>query len=44
VLDYEIIYTDNRHGYARIKDGKLKIAIPKILRYNKKFEQTLIEQ
>lgn len=44
MLDYEIIYTDNRHGYARIKDGKLTIAIPKILRYNKKFEQTLIEQ
>lgn len=43
-MDYEIIYTDNRHGYAKIKDGKLLIAIPKILKYNKKFETTLIEQ
>lgn len=42
-MDYELIYTDNRHWYARIKDGKLIIAIPKILKYNKNFEQTLIE-
>ena len=42
-MDYELIYTDNRHWYARIKEGKLIIAIPKILKYNKKFEQTLIE-
>ncbi len=42
-MDYELIYTDNRHWYARIKDGKLIIAIPKILKYNKNFEKTLIE-
>ena len=27
-----------------IKDGKLTIAIPKILRYNKKFRETLVQQ
>jgi len=41
--EYEIIYTNNKNWYARIKQGKLIISIPKILKYNKKFEQTLIE-
>ncbi|OQB40964.1 MAG: hypothetical protein BWY04_01121 [candidate division CPR1 bacterium ADurb.Bin160] len=40
---YEIIYSNNKHGYARIKEGKLIISIPKFLKYNKKFKQTLIE-
>lgn len=43
-MEHEIIYTNNRHWYARIKDGKLVITIPKILRYNKKFRETLIQQ
>lgn len=41
--EYEIIYTNNKNWYARIKQGKLIISIPKILKYNKKFEQSLIE-
>ncbi|HRX63654.1 MAG TPA: M48 family metallopeptidase [Candidatus Absconditabacterales bacterium] len=40
----QIIYTNNRHGYAKIKDGKLIISIPKLLRFNKKFRETLIQQ
>ena len=43
-MEHEIIYTKNRHWYARIKDGKLVIAIPRLLRYNKKFRDTLIQQ
>lgn len=41
--EYEIIYSNNKHGYARVKNGKLIISIPKILKYNKKFEQSLVE-
>ncbi len=40
----QIIYTNNRHWYAKIKDGKLIISIPKLLRFNKKFRETLIQQ
>jgi predicted metal-dependent hydrolase len=43
-MEHEIIYTSNRHWYAKIKDGKLVIAIPKLLKYNKKFRESLIEQ
>lgn len=43
-MEQEIIYTSNRHWYAKIKDGKLVIAIPKILRYNKRFRETLVQQ
>ena len=43
-MQQEIIYTTNRHGYAKIKDGKLIIAIPQILKYNQKFKDTLISQ
>ncbi len=44
VLNYEIIYTKNRHGYAKITDGMLIVAIPQYLKNNKKFEQSLIQQ
>ena len=43
-MEQEIIYTSNRHWYARIKNGKLVIAIPKILKYHKGFRETLIKQ
>jgi predicted metal-dependent hydrolase len=43
-MEQELIYTTNRHWYAKIKDGKLIIAIPKLLKYNQKFRDTLIEQ
>jgi len=43
-MEQEIIYTKNRHWYARIKDGKLVIAIPRLLRYNSKFKEQLIQQ
>ena len=43
-MQQEIIYTTNRHWYAKIKEGKLIIAIPKLLKYNQKFKNTLIEQ
>ena len=43
-MEQEIIYTKNRHWYARIKDWKLVIAIPSILRYNTRFKNQLIAQ
>lgn len=43
-MEYEIIYTNNRHWYAKIKKWKLVISIPKILRNNEKFKNTLIQQ
>ena len=43
-MEYEIIYTYNRNGYAKIKDGKLIIEIPFFLKNNKKFTQNLIDK
>jgi hypothetical protein len=43
-MEYEIIYTYNRNGYAKIKDGKLIIEIPFFLKSNKKFTQNLIDK
>lgn len=43
-MNYEITYTNNKNAYAKIRDGKLIISIPKILKYNKKLENTLIQK
>lgn len=43
--NYEIKYTDTRHGYARInKEWKLVISIPNFLRNDKKFHESLISK
>lgn len=44
-MKYSIIYKHVKNGYARMQsDGSVTITIPKLLRYNKKFESELLKQ
>lgn len=44
-MSYSILYTDNRHGYAKINPkGELVIYIPKYLMHNEKFQNNLIQK
>ena len=44
-MDYIIIYTENKNAYARIwSDWILKISIPKRLKWNKNFENKILEK
>lgn len=43
-MDYEIVYTTNKNWYARVKNGKLIIEIPVFLKWNKNFEQRLVQK
>ena len=43
-METEIKYTHNRNWYAKIKDGKLIIEIPYLLRFNERFKSSLLEK
>lgn len=43
-METEIVYTHNKNWYAKIKDGKLILEIPYLLRFNEKFKNSLLEK
>ena len=43
-METKIIYTHNKNGYVKIRDGNMIVEIPFYLKWNKKFEEILIKK